>query len=79
MLSFSLSPVSLVFLAIELFLLRELTNRFEGIVGLTNPSNLDLEVGDVTFQLFSGEDFIGTTVLPVCRASPIYSSLLRFD
>ena len=78
MLSFSLLPViaSLVF---SLVPLRELTKRFEGTVGLTNPSNLDLEVGDVTFQLFSGEDFIGTTVLPVCRASPIYSSLLRFD
>ncbi|GAA5937070.1 uncharacterized protein JCM15063_000146 [Sporobolomyces koalae] len=33
-------------------------------VGLTNPSNLDLEVGDVTFQLFKGKDFLGTTVLP---------------
>ncbi|GAA6057282.1 hypothetical protein JCM3770_004534 [Rhodotorula araucariae] len=33
-------------------------------VGLTNPSNLDLTVGDVTFQLFSGADFLGTTVLP---------------
>ncbi|BGP44010.1 hypothetical protein JCM10449v2_008067 [Rhodotorula kratochvilovae] len=33
-------------------------------VGLTNPSNLDLTVGDVTFQLYSGEDFLGTTVLP---------------
>ncbi|GAA5914535.1 uncharacterized protein JCM6883_003197 [Sporobolomyces salmoneus] len=33
-------------------------------VGLTNPSNLDLEVGDVTFQLFQEENFLGTTVLP---------------
>ncbi|GAA6063179.1 hypothetical protein JCM10212_003114 [Sporobolomyces blumeae] len=33
-------------------------------VGLTNPSNLDLEVGNVTFQLFNGKDFLGTTVLP---------------
>lgn len=34
-------------------------------VGLTNPSNLDLTVGDVTFQLFNGDSFLGTTVLPV--------------
>ncbi|GAA5969858.1 hypothetical protein JCM21900_004182 [Sporobolomyces salmonicolor] len=33
-------------------------------VGLTNPSNLDLEVGNVTFQLFKEKDFLGTTVLP---------------
>ncbi|GAA5951249.1 hypothetical protein JCM3765_002422 [Sporobolomyces pararoseus] len=33
-------------------------------VGLTNPSNLDLEVGDVTFQLFQEKNFLGTTVLP---------------
>lgn len=34
------------------------------LVGLTNPSNLDLTVGNVTFQLFRGEDFLGTAVLP---------------
>ncbi|GAA6027071.1 hypothetical protein JCM8097_006088 [Rhodosporidiobolus ruineniae] len=34
------------------------------LVGLTNPSNLDLMVGNVTFQLFAGKDFLGTTVLP---------------
>ncbi|BGP00846.1 hypothetical protein RTBOTA2_002159 [Rhodotorula toruloides] len=33
-------------------------------VGLTNPSNLDLQVGNVTFQLFNGDSFLGTTVLP---------------
>lgn len=36
-------------------------------VGLTNPSNLDLKVGNVTFQLYGGEkgtEFLGTTVLP---------------
>ncbi|GAA5897781.1 hypothetical protein JCM8208_000260 [Rhodotorula glutinis] len=33
-------------------------------VGLTNPSNLDLTVGNVTFQLFKGKSFLGTTVLP---------------
>lgn len=35
-------------------------------VGLTNPSNLILAVGDVTFQLFTAADsaFIGRTVLP---------------
>lgn len=33
-------------------------------VGLTNPSNLDLTVGDVTFQLFNGNSFLGTTVIP---------------
>ena len=34
-------------------------------MGLTNPSNLDLEVGNVTFQLFNGESFLGTAILPV--------------
>lgn len=34
-------------------------------VGLTNPSNLDLSVGNVTFQLYNGDSFLGTTVLPV--------------
>jgi len=34
-------------------------------VGLTNPSNLDLTVGNVTFQLYSRGAFLGTTVLPV--------------
>lgn len=34
------------------------------LVGLTNPSNLDLTVGNVTFQLYRGNAFLGTTVLP---------------
>ncbi|KAM0789126.1 hypothetical protein ACM66B_003180 [Microbotryomycetes sp. NB124-2] len=34
------------------------------VTGLTNPSNLDLTVGNVTFQLFRGESFLGTAVLP---------------
>ncbi|KAL8279026.1 hypothetical protein RQP46_008484 [Phenoliferia psychrophenolica] len=33
-------------------------------VGLTNPSNLDLTAGNVTFQLFDGESFLGTAVIP---------------
>ncbi|GJN94719.1 hypothetical protein Rhopal_007810-T1 [Rhodotorula paludigena] len=33
-------------------------------VRLANPSNLDLEVGNVTFQLYAGDSFLGTTVLP---------------
>ncbi|KAL8287086.1 hypothetical protein RQP46_004092 [Phenoliferia psychrophenolica] len=33
-------------------------------VGLTNPSNLDLKVGNVTFQLFSGDSYLGTATLP---------------
>ncbi|KAM0750211.1 hypothetical protein T439DRAFT_247618 [Meredithblackwellia eburnea MCA 4105] len=33
-------------------------------VGLTNPSNLDLEVGNVTFQLFCNNSFLGTAILP---------------
>ncbi|KAL8277420.1 hypothetical protein RQP46_010142 [Phenoliferia psychrophenolica] len=33
-------------------------------VGLTNPSNLDIILGDVTFQLFNGPSFLGTAALP---------------
>lgn len=35
-------------------------------VGLTNPSNLVLSVGDVTFQLFTANEnaFLGRTILP---------------
>ena len=35
-------------------------------VGLTNPSNLVLAVGDVTFQLFTAAEsaFLGRTILP---------------
>ncbi|KAL8278093.1 hypothetical protein RQP46_009553 [Phenoliferia psychrophenolica] len=38
-------------------------------VGLTNPSNLDLMVGNVTFQLFNGKSFLGTATLPA-NANP---------
>lgn len=34
-------------------------------VGLTNPSNLDFKLGDITFQLYGGKDFLGTTTIPV--------------
>lgn len=34
---------------------------------MTNPSNLDLKVGNVTFQLYNGKSFLGTTILPVRR------------
>lgn len=33
-------------------------------VGLTNPSNLDLTMGNLTLQLFAGDNFLGTAVLP---------------
>ncbi|SCV70806.1 BQ2448_3568 [Microbotryum intermedium] len=41
-------------------------------VGLTNPSNLDLKVGNVTFQLFNNGSFVGTTVLPDLHLTPGY-------
>lgn len=37
-------------------------------VGLTNPSNLDFMIGDITFQLYGGEgmkEYLGTTIIPV--------------
>ena len=48
------------------------------VVGLTNPSNLDLKVGNVTFQLFEGESFLGTAVLPVSPESRcfLFSALI---
>lgn len=46
------------------------------VVGLTNPSNLDLKVGNVTFQLFRGESFLGTAVLPVRFPLSPHSALL---
>lgn len=49
---------------------------FANIVGLTNPSNLDLVVGDVTFQLFQEKNFLGTTVLPVRLRDFIALSLI---
>lgn len=40
------------------------------VVGLTNPSNIDLDTGNVTFQLFGkGGAFLGTAVLPVSHFS----------
>ncbi|KAH8925300.1 hypothetical protein BT69DRAFT_1216651 [Atractiella rhizophila] len=33
-------------------------------VGLNNPSNLELATGDVTFQLFNGDYFLGQSLLP---------------
>ncbi|KAI5474806.1 pre-rrna processing protein [Pseudohyphozyma bogoriensis] len=41
-------------------------------VGLTNPSNIDLEVGDVTFQLFNGKSFLGTATLPALHLTRGY-------
>lgn len=45
-------------------------------VGLTNPSNLILGVGDVTFQLFDMNDgsFLGTAVLPDLKMSTGYQT-----
>ena len=64
----NITGASLLLLTREL---KRLTDRFQfdRAVGLTNPSNLDLEVGDVTFQLFQEKNFLGTTVLPVRRLS----------
>ncbi|KEI38214.1 uncharacterized protein L969DRAFT_517877 [Mixia osmundae IAM 14324] len=44
------------------------------LVGLTNPSNLLLDVGDVTFQLFRNGDFLGRTILPSLSLSIGYQT-----
>ncbi|KAL8280236.1 hypothetical protein RQP46_007350 [Phenoliferia psychrophenolica] len=33
-------------------------------VGLTNPANLELAVGNVTFQLYNGDSYLGLAVIP---------------
>lgn len=46
-------------------------------VGLNSPSNLDLKVGNVTFQLYGGEkgkDYFGTAILPVCSILSLSST-----
>lgn len=47
-------------------------------VGLTNPSNLELAVGNVTFQLFNGDSFLGTTVLPDLKLTIGYQEHLSY-
>ncbi|GAA95808.1 hypothetical protein E5Q_02465, partial [Mixia osmundae IAM 14324] len=44
------------------------------LVGLTNPSNLLLDVGDVTFQLFRNGDYVGRTLLPALSLSIGYQT-----
>ncbi|KEI38050.1 uncharacterized protein L969DRAFT_18838 [Mixia osmundae IAM 14324] len=44
------------------------------LVGLTNPSNLLLDVGDVTFQLFRNGEFLGRTILPALSLSIGYQT-----